>query len=290
MIIVIPIGIAIGLLSVVAGVLYLVSVNVLSVDAVGWLQVLSERIVRRAAALHLPDFHRDREEEWLAELEQYRNRPITMLVIALRISRNAMSAGIEASRSLESTAAVVDGTHLALALVGRRAKVETLNADVTVTPAVARFVGDLQAALGAMPNDSGLGDVDAVTWLKDVVGLPDSVERVLHRFRRSDLCPFFDELDTKFATMGRLSAGTTGVPASVLLVFDTLHELLMDLESFEDYGLFVVGELRLDEKRDLEGLERYRSLLGGIFTDEEISARVSDMTRSWWAHRAVAAS
>jgi len=318
MIIVVSIGVAIGILSVIAGVMYLVLVNVLSVDAVGWLQELSERIVRRAAGLHLPDSHRHREEEWLAELRHYRNRPVTMLGIALRISRNAESAGTEARRTLDSTAErneakkpgvvafvedlapyklrrlwLVNGVHLALALAGRQARVPTINIGATGTREGARFVDALQAAIVAMLNDCGLGlvgDSQLAVSSGDMVSPSDLVARILCRFRRADLCPFFDDFDANIGAMARLSAATTsGVPASVVFVFDTLHELLMDLEAYEDYDLLAIGQLRLDEQRDLEGLQRYRSVLRGIFTHEEVGARVSEIERSWRGHRDVAA-
>jgi hypothetical protein len=319
MIIIVSIGIVIALLSVVVGVIYLVLVNVLSVDAVGWLQELSERIVRRAATLHLPEPHRDREEEWRSGLEPYSNRPITMLFVALRIWRNARRTGVEAQRLLDSATVdeelvdaqeaplvaladdlapyklrkqwLVNGGHLALALAGRRARVETLNGDLTVTRQAARFVGDLQAAIVAMLNDCGLGlvgDVGVEMLTAVEGGEPELVGQVLHRFKRADLRPFFDELDTSVGSIVRVSVARTGrIPASIKFVFDTLQELLMDLESFQDYGLLVAGRVKLEERRDCAAMERYRNLLEGVFTEQEVSTRVAEIGAAWEGHRLV---
>ena len=52
-----------------------------------WLPHLSQRLLD-SVANQLPETERERAEEWEAELSDYRDRPLTMLIVALRIRRD----------------------------------------------------------------------------------------------------------------------------------------------------------------------------------------------------------
>jgi hypothetical protein len=65
-------------------------------EVTGWLPHVSTWLVRRAT-LRLPCEHRDRGEEWEADLHDYSDRPLSMLVIALRTWRNARASAREAA-------------------------------------------------------------------------------------------------------------------------------------------------------------------------------------------------
>ena len=69
--------------------------GLLTGEARGWLQHLSRRLARRASD-RLPESHWDRGEEWLADLYDKNDRPLTMLLTALRIWRNARASAREA--------------------------------------------------------------------------------------------------------------------------------------------------------------------------------------------------
>jgi hypothetical protein len=75
-------------------VLVSVVIGLLTGEARGWLQHLSRRLVTRASD-RLPESHRDRGEEWLADLYEKNDRPLTMLLTALRIWRNARASARE---------------------------------------------------------------------------------------------------------------------------------------------------------------------------------------------------
>ena len=65
-------------------------------EVTGWLPHVSTWLVRRAS-LRLPTEYRDRGEEWEADLHEYTDRPLSMLVIAFRIWRNARASAREAA-------------------------------------------------------------------------------------------------------------------------------------------------------------------------------------------------
>ena len=56
-------------------------------EAHGWLPHISQKVVRRAAE-PLPAEQSDILEAWEAELEDYSDRPVTMLIVALRIAHH----------------------------------------------------------------------------------------------------------------------------------------------------------------------------------------------------------
>jgi hypothetical protein len=64
----------------------------LASEATGWLRWLAAAIVRRAAAM-LPAHRCRYEEEWLAEMAMFRERPLSGLITALRIFLRARATG-----------------------------------------------------------------------------------------------------------------------------------------------------------------------------------------------------
>lgn len=68
-------------------------------DIRGWLPHVSRRLVA-SAARHLPPEMADREEEFRADVGEYEDRPLTMLIVALRIWRDGRAIGRESRRLL----------------------------------------------------------------------------------------------------------------------------------------------------------------------------------------------
>jgi hypothetical protein len=73
--------------------------DLLSKEVQGWLPHVSRHIVANAA-LALPEQRRDLLEVWQAELEDFEDRPITMLLVALRIWRDRKLTAKEAAAEL----------------------------------------------------------------------------------------------------------------------------------------------------------------------------------------------
>lgn len=77
-------------------ILVAICLAVLGAEATGWLGHWSRSLVHRASR-QLPDFYRERAvEEWESELREYGDRPVTMLVTALRIAFGSRAVAREA--------------------------------------------------------------------------------------------------------------------------------------------------------------------------------------------------
>jgi hypothetical protein len=96
----------VGLVLAIGGAL---AVALVVAEAKGWIPVVSRSVVRRAGE-RLPLTHRDRIEEWEADLLAYEDRPITMLVTALRIRMDARVIVREALAAVPEAAAEADAS------------------------------------------------------------------------------------------------------------------------------------------------------------------------------------
>jgi hypothetical protein len=90
----------VGFVIVVAGKLAL---TLLGADVRGWLPHLSKGLVSRASR-RLPVDEQWRTEEWLAELEAFADRPLTMIVVATRIAVSARAVARESLRPVPQKA------------------------------------------------------------------------------------------------------------------------------------------------------------------------------------------
>lgn len=77
-------------LSVVLSIVIGVAIALLATDLSGWLTQAARGLVHRAAE-RLPQDERWREEEWLSELAEFEDRPLTSSAVAVRIAHNARS-------------------------------------------------------------------------------------------------------------------------------------------------------------------------------------------------------
>jgi hypothetical protein len=100
------IGLVLLVAAAIGGVVWKVAQDLATDEVRGWLPHLSEQLVRRAA-LRLPEDQRDRVEEWLAELAEYRDRRLTMLVVAFRIWRDRERIAKEARLAARAEAGSV---------------------------------------------------------------------------------------------------------------------------------------------------------------------------------------
>lgn len=82
-----------------------VAADLLKSEVRAWLPHLSVAIVRRAARA-LPAGHHDFLEVWESDLEDFEDRPLTMLAVAIRIALDRKRIAVEIDRAkLEGTAA-----------------------------------------------------------------------------------------------------------------------------------------------------------------------------------------
>jgi hypothetical protein len=102
--IVAPAAMFVTLLAAAVWLLAKVGVDLLSGEIRSWLPHLSRHLVT-SASLQLPERQRDLLEQWEAELEEFADRPLAMLIVALRIWRDRKLIATEAAGELTGVAA-----------------------------------------------------------------------------------------------------------------------------------------------------------------------------------------
>ncbi len=185
---------------------------------------------------------------------------------------------------------LVNGGHLAVALLADRRYQSTLNVEVVkqerggwIKRLHASWIPTLDARYAELGDSITYADEQVAIWLRH----EDSVLRILSGLKRADLLGFFRSVERKIGEPTRAQVQRTGTLApEARRVFNELARTLIKIESYRDYAIFKSGAMTLRSELDDAAVFAYRSLLREIFPPEEIDARAHALSGALHRHRA----
>lgn len=240
--------------------------------------------------------------EWLIE------RPAqTETILPALEAREEVSLVDDISARHDRKLWMVNGAHQALALMARKGSRAALRIprtdgpnpqrdrdaddlsrsarDVEVAARLSHLHGAMDDALRKIHPDL-TGNLDyAVHHVRAYSEHPDSIARVLEAFRRENLTPFIETLETRLVEAARICArdGRSIEPFS--FVFDVFESLASDVDAFLDFKAIRSSPERMDAATDAAAVAAYARLTEGWMPEDEAEKRVKRLTKALSAHR-----
>jgi hypothetical protein len=187
---------------------------------------------------------------------------------------------------------LVNGGHLALALFARMVKEPSIRAIARSEESQEQLIELHADMIGALPIEwlRTLGD-SAAYGKKQLVPMcrtEDSTKRILKRLLRADLRPFLDDANRKLGEPARRYLEAHGQQSFRFeAVFEALHEVLLNLDAYEDVTDLRGRKVRLDASKDKEAVSAYGELLDGAVTPETAAVRITSLDRRLQRHRVI---
>ncbi len=180
---------------------------------------------------------------------------------------------------------IVNGTHVALALFARAVNQPSIRTAAR-DPESRAQVEELQdEMIAALPEDwaAVLGDSEAYAreQLVPMCRTEDDTARILRRMRRAELAPFLRDADRKLGEPARHHVAKIGrLAPSFEDVFDNLHRLLMNIDSYADGTCVRKGKAALSLENDDDAVRAYEELMRGI-VPVDLGAKRSGQLLQW---------
>jgi hypothetical protein len=185
---------------------------------------------------------------------------------------------------------MVNGAHVALALFARRVKQPSIRV-VALDRERQQHLIELYRNMAQLFPDSWnsiLGNsVDyGVEQLIPFGRTQDDTSRILKRLHRVKVKPFLDDVNHKLAEPARryrLQAGDQS--PGFENVFEVLHEVLLHLESYQDFEEVTNQDVQLSDSADRDAVDAYEQVLTGVVRDDVKTDRVEAFVRRLARHR-----
>jgi hypothetical protein len=182
---------------------------------------------------------------------------------------------------------LVNGAHLALAILAHARNIPTINAAAAseqrrekVAKVHEALIEALELRHPGMSENSQYARKHIGAWMRH----EDEVSRILKRLRRSNLEPFFDDLERKLIEPIRMVHDLDRFPP-VLYVLSRLHRVLMRAKSYVDYAELPAVLPQVSTAADVRAYRRYRELLAPIVGEELASKRAENFGMALETHR-----
>lgn len=184
---------------------------------------------------------------------------------------------------------LVNGAHLAVALLADRRQMATMNIEVVrrerdhwIQRLHAGWIAAFEAQFPGLDDNAAYARKQVEIWMRH----DDDVLRILGGLKRANLIGFFRGLDRKIGEPTRAQVALTGrIAPESRRVFNELVRTLRKIESYRDYKLFRSGAMTLRPEVDDAAVWAYRELLTGIFPPEEVDLRARSLAAALAHHR-----